>query len=364
MAGNENDPEAGQGVIGQTGPRRMVSGGAAQGAAPQGWLLLSDREAPLAADLPESLTTGLLVVEFAWPLPSDVLLDWSDGAGRVLSLFHHGAGGLSLLWRDGARMRRHVLPGAIPAEGRLARLLFRWDPGGWTMRLDDGEERTVATTGGLAPLDWPVPALAALCRGQGLRRRDPSVLWFGVTAGLVPPGRSPWIGRAMPVATLAGPVAAGLIRAGDWVLTQDAGPQRVRSVRVLELPSRGSHAPVILRAPWFARGRDLLVSADQMVRIGGPEVEYLFGEDEVLVAAGALADGRSAVKDGRRAMAAGVSIELEGGVRLLDVGGCGVMSGHHGPIATRPILPLRALVDYEAVPLLALLRRMRPSDAA
>lgn len=352
-------------MIGQAGPNTTSWTREAQAASPGQWLFLSDRDAPLAQGLPDALAAGLLVAEFAWPLPSDVILDWSDGRDCALSVFHHGSGGLSLLLRIKDRLQRYVLPGAIRAEGRLARLSFRWNTaeGVWTLRLDDGEGRTAASTCGLAPQALPVAGLAALCRGLGLRRRDPSVLWFGVATGPVSPGNSPWIGRTTPIATPGGPLAAGLIRAGDWVLTLDAGPQRVRSVRPLALPSRGSHAPVILRAPWFARGVDMLVSADQMVRLSGPEVEYLFGEDEVLVAAGALADGRSAVKDNRRAVAQGVSLDL-GGICLLDAAGCGLMSAHHGSYATRPILPLRALADYEAAPLVALLWRMRPSDAA
>lgn len=340
-------------MTGQAGPTTKAGSGAAPAAPPAGWLLLSDRDEPLAAGVPEVLAAGLLVIEFAWPLPSDVLLDWNDGDGRALSLFHHASGGLSLLWRDGGRMQRHVLPGAIRGEGRLARLSFRWDSaeGLWDLRLDDAEGRTVASTCGLSPVALPVADLAALCRGQGLRRRDPSVLWFGVTTGPVPPGRNPWIGRATPVATPGGPVPAGLIRAGDWVLTLDAGPQRVRSVRPLALPSRGSHAPVILRAPWFARGVDLLVSADQMVRLSGPEVEYLFGEDEVLVAARHLVDGQCALWDDRRSLAVGVILDL-GMPELLVCGGCRLTSR----IAPGQIAPRRLLEGYETIPLSARLQ--------
>lgn len=336
----------------------------AASAAP-GWLLLSDLDQPLARGLPDRLTSGLLVIELAWPLPSDVLMDWTDGADCHLSLFHHGAGGLGLLWREGERTTRLRLPGALAAPGRLARLIYRWDLAAntWSLRLDDGEEQTVASTYGLSPPALPVAALAALCRGAGQRRRDPAVLWFGVTEGAVEPARSAWIGRGTLVETPGGPVAAGLIRPGDWVMTLDAGPVPVLSVRQTNLPSRGSHAPMILRAPWFAERHDLLVSADQRVRLSGAEIEYLFGEDEVLVTAGSLADGRSCVPDARRAVAPGVSIDL-GAMHLMDCNGCGILSAHHGSAATQPILPLRALHDYEATPLVALLRRMRPSDAA
>ena len=113
----------------------------------------------------------------------------------------------------------------------------------------------------------------------------------------------------------------------------------------------------------LARGRDLLVSADQLVALSGLEVEYLFGEDEVLVSAGALVDGRTALADNRRGTAPGVSLDL-GGLHLIDCMGCTVMTADNGPPSTMPILPLRALRDYEALPLMSLLRRLKSSDAA
>jgi hypothetical protein len=330
-----------------------------------GWLLLSDRDAPVGAALPDVLAAGSLVVELSWPVPTGVLLDWRGDTGQALSLFHHPASGIGLMWRDGATLRRFLLPGALRLAGRVARLMFRWDgpANAWAMRLDDGAEETVGATCGLNPPALPSAALTRLCGGRGVTRRDASVLWFGVMQGAEPPARAPWIGISTPIPTLDGLVPAGLLRPGQWVITRDAGPVRLRGLRRMDMPSRGSHAAIVLRAPYFAQGRDLLVSADQMVALGGLEAEYLFGEDEVLVPAGVLVDGRAALADNRRATAAGVSLDF-GQFHLIDVLGCTLVSAHHGPAATRPILPLRALQDYEALPLMSLLRRMKPSDAA
>ncbi|MFZ1467969.1 MAG: Hint domain-containing protein [Paracoccaceae bacterium] len=330
-----------------------------------GWLLLSDREWPVAASLPDRLTAGTLVMEMSWPLPAGVLLDWRGPQGQALSLFHHPHSGLALLWREGAVLRRFLLPGLLRLDGRTARLLFRWSDaeGTWQMRLDDGLDATVATTCGLQPPVFDSAMLAQLCAGQGVTRRESSVLWFGITAGVTPPVRAAWIGLSTPIPTLDGLVPAGTLRPGQWVVTRDAGPVRLREVRRMDMPSRGSHAAIVLRAPFFARSTDLLVSADQLVGIAGLEAEYLFGEDEVLVAAGALVDGRTALADNRRATAAGVSLDL-GGLYLIDSLGCTLMSAHHGAAAQMPILPLRALQEYEALPLMSLLRRLKSSDAA
>ena len=330
-----------------------------------GWLLLSDRDLPVADSLPERIACGNLVIELSWPVPTGVLLDWRGGDGQALSLFHHPQSGIGLLWRDGSSLRRFLLPGVLRLDGRVARLLFRWDAGDgtWSLRLDDGQEATVGSTCGLNPPQLSSGALAPLCAGHGVTRRDASVLWFGVPTGQVPPGRAAWVGLSTPVPTVEGLVPAGLLKPGQWVLTRDAGPVRLRSLQRMDMPSRGSHAAIVLRAPYFAHDRDLLVSADQLVVVGGLEAEYLFGEDEVLVTAGALVDGRSAFADNRRATTAAVSLDL-GGLHLIEAAGCTLMTAHHGPLATLPILPLRALRDYEALPLISLLRRLKSSDAA
>lgn len=332
-----------------------------------GWLILSDHDMARAPQMPGPLSRGALVMELAWPLPSGVLFDWQGrDLGLAFSLFHHPEAGLGLCWRDGAGLSRLVLSGALRSDAaRVARLTWRWDgPGNaWHLRLDGGDGAEIAATMGLAPVLPPLAALARMAAGQGVARRDGAVLWFGVLEGDSPPARAPWIGRMTPVPTPAGPVAAGRLVPGDWILTEDAGPLRLRDIRQLAMPSRGSHAAIVLRAPYFAQGIDLLVSADQQVALGGPEAEYLFGEEQVLVSAGALADGRSAVQDNRRAVTTGVSLDL-GGLHLIDAGGCLLRTAHHGRAEPAPLMPLRAIRDYEAAPLMGLLRRLRPSDAA
>ena len=330
-----------------------------------GWLLLSDRDSPVGAGVPDRLHSGTLVMELSWPVPTGVLLDWHGNDDQALSLFHHPQSGLGLLWRDGAVLRRFLLPGQLRLDGRVARLILTWDgpANSWTMRLDDGQDATVASTCGLTPPVFASAALAALCAGCGVTRKDSSILWFGVAQGMIPPPHMAWLGLSTPVPTVEGLLPAGVLRPGQYVLTREAGPVQIKSVQRMDMPSRGSHAAIVLRAPWFAQGRDLLVSADQMVALSGLEVEYLFGEDEVLVSAGALVDGRAALADNRRATAAGVSLDL-GGLYLIDCMGCTLMTAHNGPTASMPILPLRALRDYEALPLISLLRRLKSSDAA
>ena len=169
-----------------------------------------------------------------------------------------------------------------------------------------------------------------------------------MTRGAAPPQGRAWIGPATLVDTPGGARAAGLLRVGDRVMT-DAGPLQLREVRRIEVPSRGSHTPVILRAPYFGATGDILVSADQRVRLSGSNVEYLFGDEAVLVEAGHLTDARSALFDQRRASAIGIVLDTGTGA-VMEAGGCGL-----GMTGGTPAL--RILRRYEALPLLALLGR-------
>ena len=334
-----------------------------------GWIALSDRNEPLegrgAAPL---LERGALILELALPLEgAGVLLDYraSDGWLRALSVFHDPQTGIGILHRQGGSLVRHALPGPLPqgagtASG-TARLILRWDAPRrhWALRyeLPGGG---AAEARGANPLPLPMADLLALCRGAGVTRRHRALLWFGATRGDAPPERAPWIGLRTPVATPGGLRHASSLRRGDLVLTADRGAVAVQSVRRMDLPGRGSFAPVLLRAPYFGRSADLLVSADQLIALNGPEVEYLFGEDEVLAEARHLTDGRSALFDHRRAVTSCLSLDL-GRPELIQSEGCAFASARHaagpGGQPEQGRLPRRLLHGYEAVPLLALLGR-------
>lgn len=343
-----------------------------------GWLALSDRDGALGGH-PEDgmLERGTLVVELALPLgPASVLLDCQrDGpAAFTFSIFHDPSGGIGILHRQGASVARHMLPAPLPGAGSTARLTLTWavdsDPRkgagsptagnagavsetlGWSLTFEVAGQDPVCRTGSEVPLALPVAELLAMCRGQGLRFRHPSVLWFGVTLGAALPRTSAWIGLRTPVDTVRGPVPAGALRAGDLVMTRDDGPVALQGTRRLDLPGRGSYAPVLLRAPYFGQQADILVSSDQPVVLSGAGVEYLFGEDEVLVRAAALVDGRSALADNRRAVVSCVSLDL-GAPALITAQGCMLATEFHGPAHLAPPLPRRLLHTFETLPLAA-----------
>jgi hypothetical protein len=323
------------------------------------WIALSDRTEPL--DAPGGLlASGTFVLEFAVPLSGPaVLLDFHASAGwaRAFSVFADPATGLRILHRQGERSVRHVVQGALPTTAATARLTLSWHgpARSWTLRLEyPGTGLAGLSASGTDPLPLPMADIAALCDGGPQVHRSQAVLWFGLSHGDTLPARAPWVGQRTPIATPAGLVAAANLRPGDLVLTRDDGPRPLAFARRITLPARGSFAPVLLRAPYFGAAGDMLVSADQKILLGGGEVEYLFGEEEVLAEARHLAEGHSAMQDTRRSVAVGVVLGLhEPG--LIRTEGCAFASLPEGPLT--PDMPRRLLHGYEVAPLLALLGR-------
>lgn len=329
------------------------------------WIALSDRpEPPVTPGVQPVLDRGTLILEFLMPLAGPtVLLDYrrTEDWPRVLSVFADPAGGVVVLHRQGAALVRHSLAGPLPPDRGVARIILTWDARAraWALRFELPDTGGAVETRGSGPIPFRRDDLAAACAGRGDVRRHPALLWYGVTEGGALPDRTPWVGLRTPIATPAGLRLAGTLRPGDLVLTADGGAQPIRQARRMEMPSRGSYTPVLLRAPYFCPAADLLVSADQLVALRGAEVEYLFGEEEVLAEARLLVDGRSALPDTRRALAACVALELPAPDLILSAGLAFAVTGPSGGAPAR-----RRLLGYEAAPLLALLGRDRAGRAA
>jgi Hint domain len=330
---------------------------------PESWIALSDCDTtPGEADPADLLPRGTFILELTLPLLGPVvLLDHAHhapdtGQQMGFSLFHDPERGLILLQRQGRRLLRHILPHPIEGDSGLVRIVYQWDvmARSWQLSAEIMTAASVPLAQGTDPVMWSVADMVRLCNAA---QRHAAVLWFGVTMRTVPPAPIPWIGQRTPVDTPAGPVAAGLLHAGDLVQTVDAGPRRLRSVRHLRVPGRGAFAPVLLRAPYFGSRIDLLVSSEQAICLHGTSVEYLYGEDRVLAAAHHMADGIAAYADNRRAVITGVSLDF-GSPALIVADGCILLSDS----AQDTALPARLLHRFEVTPLLAMQARsgLRP----
>lgn len=322
------------------------------------WLILSDHTTDQSPPPPQGrglIPRGELLIELDHVSPEPaVLLDIRADQGwpRVFSVFHDPRVGVVVLHRQGAALMRHVLPGPLPQAAGVVQIRFDWDGPArrWGLTYRVIGTGQVAQAQGANPLPVVADDLAALARGDLGGHRDGAVLWFGVSdrADLALPAR--WIGAAVAVETPRGYVPAGQLQCGDLVLTADSGAVPVLGVQGFALPGRGSFAPVLLRAPFFGQRRDILVAPDQPVWLSGPEVEYLFGDDEVLVPARHLVDGRVAMAEHRRATVQAVAIDL-GAPELIECDGCRLCSA----APAQAELPRRLLDYFEALPMTALL---------
>lgn len=322
------------------------------------WLILSHMTpGPARLGPAARLDRGLFTLEFQLPLSQPtVLVDGRvrDGGENTFSVLYDPAAGLAILDRQGASLCRYLVPGPLPGGSGTARLTLHLDAEGvgvWLLRLEmPGAARPLKASGkGSQALHLGL--MDQLCARAEGSHWHPSVLWFGLSrAGAMPP-RRPWIGRNTPVMTNRGPVAAEQLRPGDHVKVLDHGLRRLEAIERAEVPSRGTYAPVLLRTPYFGLSRDILVSSDQMVLVGGASVEYVCGCEEVLIRASAMVNGRTAMLENRRASTLGIGLDF-GAPVLLQTDGMALLI----PSAASPRpLPRRALADYEAHPLLPII---------
>lgn len=334
------------------------------------WLALSDRPIPLAAaEGMALLTKATLVLEFELPLDgATILLDFKteNDWPRAMSVFVDDLAGVAVLHREGARLMRHALPGALnlPSSG-VARISFGWDGPGktWVLSLEVpglGEGRCAR---GHDPMPMMLQDLAQICAGEGDVIRHRSVLWFGAMDGTTLPDRAPWMGLQTPIETATGPCPAGCLRPGDLVLTDAGAFAPILAVRHMDLPSRGSFSPVMLRAPYFGAKTDILVSSDQLIALSGDEVEYLFGDETVLTQAKNVTDGRAALMDLRRAVTACVSVDI-GRPQLIRAEDCRLLTHTHLSGQGAGSLPHAVIQAYETIPLLDMLGRSGRRNAA
>lgn len=95
------------------------------------------------------------------------------------------------------------------------------------------------------------------------------------------------------IRTPTGEVAIETLKAGDQVITLDAGIQIIRWAGRRTVPAQGHMAPVHIAANTFGQHDALDVSQNHRILRTGLAIKTLFAADEVLVAAKYLVDNRN-----------------------------------------------------------------------
>lgn len=311
---------------------------------------LSDRA------LPALLGRGSLMLEFALmpgetgPLP---LLHLGDQTSWTwfLSITLDAQGTVNLVQRQGAAVQALTLDIAqdCAAGGRM-RLSFSWDCRTDDTRLtleaiDGGQIRQRVGQGAMA---LSRADLAALAEGRSPAQIGPRVEWLAFGSQMQPVGPGACFAPATPIATPEGERPAASLKAGDLVLTADAGPQPLLWSGRIALPALGSLRPVRLCAPAFGATRDLWVLPQHRIALRGAAVDHLFDADEVLVPAHHLVDGLSAQQPDRPCVLSWHGLLLQGH-HLLIADGCRLESLSIGRLARTPALArTTALADLVA----------------
>ncbi|MDH5452370.1 MAG: Hint domain-containing protein [Paracoccaceae bacterium] len=294
--------------------------------------------------LPDSLPRGTLTVEldlsqFAHKAAPVLRLRSGAEPTKIFTMERMADGRMHLLRSDGQHVSNLSIGlGREPVSGWL-RLTYHWDTN-CQRSLLTSENLTAGTI-----RQQEIPDAMPLCL-EDVRslfvsergcQRHPAVGWFALGDHLQPVGPTPGLAGSTMIGTPDGPRPLNTLRAGDMVLTADNGPQPVIWRGGVSVPSMGAFRMIRLLAPYFGSSSDLLVQPSQRIAISGAEVEYLFGEDEVLVDARHLVNGQTAIWDEENTLVNCHGLLLATH-ELVQADGCWVDSLFIGRIAKNPDL--------------------------
>jgi hypothetical protein len=218
---------------------------------------------------------------------------------RSLSFQAIPGGGISLVQVDGERIAHEAIQHAVPTRTIILRITFSWDAprneARLTVERPDTHEISSKIVRDISPM--PLRNLRDMIMGRGNCSFDKDVVFVAVSDTVEPVGPTPSLAGHAMVETPFGFRQAQDLERGDTVRTRDGDVVPILHRIDRTLPARGSFAPVHLRAPYFGLLDDVLVSPQQRLVIDGSEVEYLFGQEAVLVPARHLVNGFAARKE-------------------------------------------------------------------
>lgn len=214
-----------------------------------------------------------------------------------LSLRHIGDQCIELRQSQCGTERVFMLDQAwLPGSGPVL-IGFNWDAPGRRAVLSaytPSTERLVAAEH-VAPFPlglWEARNLALDAKAASL---DPDVAFLAISDQIEPIGPMPSLSGNAMVQTREGACRISELSPGSTILDEDGEPVEVHWIGAAHLPARGVCKPMVLRAPYHGLERDLIVAAQQKLHLDGPDIDYAFGTERVMVAAGLLAGDNTVV---------------------------------------------------------------------
>jgi len=262
------------------------------------------KDAPLLADDPRSLLTRGTIL-FETRLSADgrpqVLFGYKTTHPWLRSLTFQAipGGGIAMVQVQGKSITHAAIQHKEAGRTDVARITYSWDTTAkWgRMTLEKPEETHVTSVTVKDPRPLSLDDIRDLMLGRNGQTFAPDMIFAALSDQIEPIGPMPTLLPDTPLATPWGYKPASQLRRGDTVLTRTAGVVPILHRVSRMVPARGSYAPVRLRAPYFGLQQDIIVSPDQRLLIDGPEVEYLFNQEAVLVPARHLVNGFAALNE-------------------------------------------------------------------
>lgn len=283
------------------------------------WLALSDhddrrlslrglgadkKDRPLLPDHPRSLLNRGTIM-FETRLSPDgkpqVLFGYKTTYPELRSLTFQAipGGGIAMVQVQDQDICHAAIQRSETGRTDVVRITYSWDcAANWArMTLERPEDAQISHAYIEVPKPLPLDDIRDLMLGRNDQTFASDMIFAALSDQIEPIGPMPTLLPSTPLATPRGYKPASEMRRGDTVITRDDGvvPALQRLQRTV--PARGSFRPIRLRAPYFGLQQDVIVAPDQRLIIDGPEVEYLFSQEAVLVPARHLVNGFAALTE-------------------------------------------------------------------
>jgi hypothetical protein len=262
------------------------------------------KDEPLLVDHPHTmLTRGTIMFETR--LSADgrpqVLFGYKTTHPWLRSLTFQAipGGGIAMVQVQGKAITHAAIQHKDAGRTDVVRITYSWDSTAkWgRMTLEQPEDTHVVSVAVENPRPLSLDDIRDLMLGRSDQTFSPDMIFAALSDQIEPIGPMPTLLPDTPLATPWGYKPASQLQRGDTVMTQDAGVVPVLHRVNRMVPARGSYRPIRLRAPYFGLQQDIIVSPDQRLMIDGPEVEYLFSQEAVLVPARHLVNGFAALNE-------------------------------------------------------------------
>lgn len=274
------------------------------------WLALADQKSHAFHDAmkePMSLERGTVMIEASLTSQSkpQTLLGLTLQTEQDFDFAINAMpkGGIHLLVRQGQEMVHAALIHDTEEQNELFRISYAWDLPAQKAHLviERPGTQTISRRVIDRPLGLSPRAIEALVRPSNLRQMAEDVVFAAISDQVEPIGPMPAICPTAPVLTPTGPRPAGELQRGDLVMTLQGEAVPVLQTLRRTVPAKGSFEPVRLRAPYFGLQKDIVVTPEARLVVGGSQVEYLFGADNVLVPVKHLtADSSARIEEGHK----------------------------------------------------------------